>query len=127
MSLPRYETFTLTRQFSATTDRVFGAFADPAARAIWSPPSPDEGVEVETLYHAIDTGKLIHFTEILKVGDAIEGSSLVTVVLQPNDGTGTALTVILQAISLGDPTTIDEMHQGWDASLGNLAAWLTPA
>ncbi len=143
-----HDTLVLERTFKAAPEAVFNAFADPKARAVWGPPMPEinmsfkeadfreggrdvcicgpgpaEGVTVETLYHAIAKPTRIVFTETISAPDQMEGASLVTVEVAVA-GPGAALKVTLQVVSLGEENTVDEVHGGWTASLGNLERYL---
>ena len=40
-----HETITLERHFDATPERVFRAFANPAAKALWFPAAPEGWVD----------------------------------------------------------------------------------
>ncbi|MEO1789483.1 MAG: SRPBCC domain-containing protein [Pseudomonadota bacterium] len=146
--MTKHGTFTLERSLAAAPARVWAAFAEAEARAIWGTPSPElnmtfsetdfrvggrdlcicgpgpaEGVTVETHYHAIDPGHRIVSTELIGMPADPDGVSLVTVVMQP-DGAGTALAVTVQSVSLGTEDSIAEIEGGWTAALGNLEAYL---
>ncbi|MEL6645359.1 MAG: SRPBCC domain-containing protein [Pseudomonadota bacterium] len=146
--MTKHGTFTLERSLAAAPARVWAAFAEAEARAIWGipdpalnmtfsgtdfrvggrdlclcGPGPAEGVTVETLYHAIDPGHRIVSTELIGMPADPDGASLVTVMMAP-DGDGTALTVTVQSVSLGEDDSIAEIEGGWTAALGNLERYL---
>lgn len=144
----RHDTLTLRRRLSHAPSAVFAAFADPQARAIWAPPSPDmnmryteasfevggrdlcvcgtgpaEGVTVDTLYHVIETDARILFSEAIGMPGTPEAVSLVTVTMTPTDS-GTTLSVVIQIADLSGGSMIPEVKGGWTASLGNLETYL---
>lgn len=146
-----HATRSIERKLAASPERVFAAFSDPAARAVWSPPSPDlnmhyteadfrvggrdvwtcgpgpaEGTTVETTYHAIRPNRLILSTEA--IGDGTQAMAVALVTVELADAAGAcAVTVTLQAVDLAameDMDMIGEMEVGWAAALENLSLYL---
>ncbi len=142
-----HATLTLERSLKASPAKVWNAYADPEARAVWGVPSPDinmsyqeadfrpggrdlcvcgpgpaEGVTVEALYHAITPEAQIVSTEIIGMPGAPEAISLVTTQMAAADG-GTQITVTIQVTSLAGPEMEAELRGGWEAALANLAAY----
>ena len=145
----KHGTLTFERQLKKPPATVFKAFADPEARGVWSPPTPElnmtfsetdfrpggrdlcvcgpgpaEGVTVETMYHAIVDGQQIVMTEIIGTPDGAETVALVTTEFAAR-GPGTDLRVTVQGVSLGDEDGLAEMEGGWTAALENLERYLT--
>jgi uncharacterized protein YndB with AHSA1/START domain len=108
-----HSTFSLERVYATPPERVFEAWADPAAKARWfSPDRPHEldfrvgGREVNrghgpdgqiltfaSQYHDIVVDQRIAYTSTLSVGDNVVTLSLTTVELTPDgDSTRLALT-----------------------------------
>ncbi len=148
MKKARHDTHLFERTLSHPPERVFAAFADPEARAVWGPPTPEinmafeaadfrpggrdlcrcgpgpaEGVTVETYYHEIVQNRRIVFSEVIGMPGAPEGVSLVTTTLGPRDG-GTDLAITLQLVGLGEADMAADLRGGWTASLDNLARYL---
>jgi uncharacterized protein YndB with AHSA1/START domain len=109
----KHATFNLERTYETSTDRVFAAWADPAAKARWfaGPDSQHEldfrvgGREVnhgrtegkaltfESLYCDIVPGQRIVYSSTLSVAETVSTVSLTTVELTPvEDGTRLLLT-----------------------------------
>ena len=148
MTPARQATLRFDRQIAHPATRVFGAFSDPEARAIWTPPTPDlnmgyaetdfrpggkdlcicgpgpaEGIRVETYYHEIQPDRRIVSTETIGFEGAPEAVSLVTAEFTETGG-ATDLTVIIQVTNLSEEDMERELNEGWTASLENLARYL---
>lgn len=143
-----HETITIKRTIEAALEKVFTAWANPDARAIWGPPSVDEGMEfletdfrvggkdvyrcgqkgdfcflVETIYHDIQEPLRLLFTERVSTEDNLLSVSLVTVDLS-EIGKATKLDLTVQVASLVGQDMIAGNRGGWEAALNNLAAYL---
>lgn len=144
-----HDTITIKKTINASTREVFNAWADPAARSEWGPPSEDEAIEfvendfriggrdvswcgqkgnlgfrVETLYYDIRPPERLLFTERVSMGDNLLSVSLVTVVLSDSGGT-TTLGLTVQIASLVGEGMISGNRVGWEAALTNLDLYLT--
>ncbi len=133
---PQHATIILERSYPAPLERVFSEFADPVARARWSPPSNDVliydvadfragGRDVfrcgpqndpkfrgETLYHLIVPNKRVISSETL---DA-DGWRLAVC---------TNLKVTVQMVSLVGAGMIEEYESGNKSALENLSHHLS--
>src|ERR1700730_16330702 len=118
----RHATIVLERTYRASLERVFSEFADPVARARWSPPSNDVliydqtdfragGRDVfrcgprndprfrgETLYHLIVPNKRVVSSETLDTDGQRLAVSLNTLDFETT-GEGTHLRLTLQTVS----------------------------
>lgn len=143
-----HETFVLERRYEAVPERVFAAWADPAARERWAAPSPDQAIEhseadfrvggrdvsrcgavgdlrytVETRYLDIVPDRRIVFAEVVECGDARLSVALITVEFAPEDGV-TRLRLTNQIASLSGADMIAGSRSGLAAALDNLADYL---
>lgn len=137
----------MERSYPAPPARVFSEFADPLARARWSPPSGDVLIydeadfraggrdlfrcgpqsdpkfRGETLYHLIVPNERVISSEILDVGDHRLAVSLTTLDFA-SEGNNTKLTLTVQMISLAGQELIDGYRSGNKSALENLASHL---
>jgi uncharacterized protein YndB with AHSA1/START domain len=144
---PEHATITMERSYPAPPERVFSEFADPLARARWSPPSGDVLIydeadfraggrdlfrcgpqsdpkfRGETLYHLIVPNERVISSEILDVGDHRLAVSLTTLDFA-SEGNNTKLTLTVQMISLAGQELIDGYRSGNKSALENLASHL---
>lgn len=136
--------FTLERGIAAPPAAVWAAFFDPKARAIWSPPSPDEVFEVlehdprdggtglhrcgpksdptfmvEPRYHKLDEPAAVSFTEIVRKGDTPLAASRVSVVFAATE-VGTRLTLDVYTTSFVGDGMLAGTKGGWTTSIANL-------
>jgi uncharacterized protein YndB with AHSA1/START domain len=143
-----HATFVLERTYDATPDRVFDAWADPAAKARWfSGPaewtrteheldfrvggrevnrvsSPDGPVYTyEARYRDIVANKRIIYAYDMYLDDERISVSLATVELEP-DGAGTRLIFTEQDVFLEGADSVDEREQGSHTLLDALGAEL---
>lgn len=146
-----HDSFTLKRQLAASPAAVFRAWADPAARTVWSAPSAaveivydaadfrvggrdvvrciEPGTPVftaEVLYHDIVEDHRIVFAESVSRGDERMAAALISVEILAS-GEGTAMTVTLQLVSLDSEGMGSNYRFGWTAALDNLQTWVTQA
>jgi len=149
--MTQHATLTFQRSLPAPVPRVWQAFADPAARAIWGVPSAtavviydqaefrvggtdiarcgdrsDPRYRAVTHYLDIVPHRRIVWSEVVDDQGNAFGASLVTVDLEP-EGAGTALTVTIQVASFVGDAMIEGTRQGYEASLGYLAGYLGQA
>lgn len=149
--MTRHATLTFQRVLPTPVPSVWQAFADPAARAIWGVPSDTAVViydQAEFRVGGIDIARCgdrsdpryravtryldivpecrIVWSEVVDEQGTAFGASLVTVDLEP-DGGGTAMTVTIQVASFVGDAMIEGTRQGYQASLGYLAEYLTGA
>jgi uncharacterized protein YndB with AHSA1/START domain len=141
---PQHATITLERTYPAPIERVFEEFADPVARARWSPPSNDvliyeetdfrEGgrdifrcgpkndpkFRGETSYHLIVPNKRVVSSETLDADGQRLAVSLTTLDFEPA-GEGTNLRVTVQLVSLVGPGMIVGYEDGNKSALENLS------
>lgn len=150
-----HASFTLERVYDAAPPRVFAAWADPAARLRWGPPSADTVIdyletdfrpggrdlsrcgprgkpvfEVEARYADIVPDARILFSEAVRQGECLLSLALVTVELRSGTGAGDRITTRLSLtnqITAFDPGMIDGNRGGWSAALANLATELAGA
>lgn len=141
-----HDTIVLERDYDAAPERVFAAWADPAARMRWCPPSPQvtfwiEGDDfraggdevaycgpreapefrIEVRYHDIVPGQRIVYSEAVVTNDErLLAVSLISVLLEPA-GSGTRLVLTDQITALDGSDMIAGSRGGYGASLDNLA------
>src|ERR1700680_42808 len=132
---PHHATITLERSYRAPLERVFSEFADPVARARWSPPSNDVliydqtdfragGRDVfrygpkddpkfrgETLYHLIVANKCVVSSETLDTDGQRLAVSLNTHDLEAT-GESTNLKLTAQIVSFVGPGMIRGYESG---------------
>jgi uncharacterized protein YndB with AHSA1/START domain len=142
-----HATIHLENSYAAPVERVFSAFADPAARAKWSAPSNDtliydradfrEGghdefrcgppadlrFRGETTYQVIVPNQCVISTEIL-----FEGGNRLAVSLNTLDfeaaGEGAILKVTIQLVSFAGPGMVGDYESGNRGALEGLARHL---
>lgn len=140
-----HETLVLQRTYAATPARVFQAWADPAARLRWGPPS--EGVamvydatdfrvggrdasrcgtpgvleyHVEVRYLDIVPEQRIVMAETVTQDGQVLSAALLTVELAAQ-GAATRLAFTDQIAAIGGPEMVAGSRAGWSAALDNLA------
>lgn len=127
---------------------MFAAYADPAVRAIWTAPSPEEAVIYAdtdfrpggtdhfrcgpaasptfagtTRYEVVEYAALIVCQE--RISEHGRPRSLSTITWRfTATGAGTVLSVTDQVTALDSPAMIDGARTGYHAALANLAGWL---
>jgi uncharacterized protein YndB with AHSA1/START domain len=145
---PQHATITLERTYRAPLERVFSEFADPVARARWSPPSNDvliydqtdfrEGgrdlfrcgpendpeFRGETLYHLIVPNRRVVSSETVDVNGQRLAVSLNTLDLEAS-GESTNLKLTVQMVSLAGAGMIEGYESGNKSALENLARHLS--
>jgi uncharacterized protein YndB with AHSA1/START domain len=145
---PQHATITLERTYRAPLERVFSEFADPVARARWSPPSNDvliydqtdfrEGgrdlfrcgpendpkFRGETLYHLIVLNRRVVSSETVDVNGQRLAVSLNTLDLEAS-GESTNLKLTVQMVSLAGAGMIEGYESGNKSALENLARHLS--
>ena len=139
-----HETLRFERRFDAPPARVFGAFADPEARARWGVPSPTVGLVylatdfrvggldvsrcgpmgdlkflVENRYHDIVDDRRIVSSETVACDGSLLSAALITVEFNP-EGKGTRLVVTDQVAAIDGPDMIEGARAGMGAALDNL-------
>src|ERR1700676_4736425 len=131
----QHATIVLERTYRVPVERVFSEFADPVARARWSPPSNDVliydqtdfragGRDVfrygpkddpkfrgETLYHLIVPNKRVVSSETLDADGQRLAVSLNTLDFEPT-GESTNLKLTVQMVSLVGAGMIEEYESG---------------
>lgn len=133
-----HTTFTLERTYPTTPARVFGAWADPAAKARWfggdtheldfraggrettTGRAPDgKTITATSTYHDIVPGERIVYSTTLTGGDVLATVSVTTVELLP-DGDGTRLVLTEQDTFLDgaeEPAWREQGTSDWLAKL----------
>jgi uncharacterized protein YndB with AHSA1/START domain len=143
----QHATIILERSYRAPLERVFSEFANPVARARWSPPSNDVliydetdfragGRDVfrcgpqndpkfrgETLYHLIVPNKRVVSSETLDADGQRLAVSLNTLDFEATDK-GTNLKLTVQMVSLAGPGIIEGYESGNKSALENLSRHL---
>ncbi len=139
-----HETLVLQRTYAATPARVFRAWADPAARLRWGPPSDGVAMvydtadfraggqdisrcgtpgvleyRVEVRYLEILPDRRIVMSETVAQDGQILSAALITVELTA-EGAGTRLAFTDQVAAIGGPDMIAGSRAGWNAALDNL-------
>ena len=140
-----HATFSLERSYPAPPDRVFAAWAEPAAKARWFASGPDSGHELdfriggrevahggpdggpvmtfESLYRDIVPGERIVYTSTLSAGTDVMTISVTTVEFSPAEG-GTRLVLTEQGAYLDGREEPGWREHGTAAQLDALAAQL---
>lgn len=143
-----HETILMERKYEADIDRVFAAFADPAARAKWSVPSDnavliydevnfttggrdlfrcgsksDPTYHGETHYLHIVPAKHIVSSETIDTDGKRLSASLTTVQFTGNESK-TNITLTVQVAAFEGRDMIEGMKFGHNAALNNLGRWL---
>jgi uncharacterized protein YndB with AHSA1/START domain len=145
---PQHGTITLERSYRAPLQRVFSEFADPVARARWSPssndvliydetnfraggrdifrcgPRNDPKFRGETLYHLIVPNQRIVSSEILDADGQCLAVSLNTLDFEATNE-GTHLKLTLQMVSLAGAGMIEGYESGNKRALENLSRHLS--
>lgn len=146
-----HETLVFERDFDATPERLFQAYADPKKREAWSAPSPEtviviDETEVRTggqeiarcgspgnlswtmkvAYHWVTEGRQITFTEELWDRDKVLTVALITFDFEKRGATGTHLKLTDQVTSFVGSGGVSGHRDGYTKALANLAASLIP-
>lgn len=146
-----HDTITLERTFPVPAARLFQAFADPREREVWSAPSADTEVRIDSsdmrsggreaarcgvkgamkwrlnvTYHLVDQDRLITFTEELRDGDDMLTIALISVEFAEVPD-GTHLKIIDQVASFVGPDGVAGHREGYTKALENLQGLLVPA
>jgi uncharacterized protein YndB with AHSA1/START domain len=143
----QHATITFERSYAAPVERVFSEFADPVARARWSPPSNDVliydetdfrtgGRDVfrcgpqnepkfrgETFYHLIVSNKCVVSSEALEGDGQRLAISLNTLDFEAA-GEGTHLKLTVQMVSFVGAGIVEGYESGNKAALENLSRHL---
>ena len=139
-----HDTFTLDRHYDASPERVFKAFADPAAKALWFAGPPDFKQEEETYdfreggretnvsvtpdgqrfgfyvtYTDIVPGERIVYTYEMTMNDKRISVSVATIEISPAGG-GTDLTVTEQGVYLDGLDKPEMRREGTEQLLKQL-------
>jgi uncharacterized protein YndB with AHSA1/START domain len=144
----RHATIALERTYWAPLERVFSEFADPVARARWSPPSNDVLIydqtdfrpggrdlfrcgpkndpqfRGETLYHVIVPNKHVVSSETLDADGQRLAVSLNTLDFEGTGGS-TKLSITVQVVSLVGAGMLEGYESGNKSALENLARYLS--
>ena len=143
-----HASFSIDRNYPVAPERVYHAFADPAAKAKWfAGPDDDAPLEVamdfreggreinagrihggpvhkfECLYQDIVPNERIVYTYTMHLDDIRISVSVATIEISP-DGTGTKLTITEQGAFLDGYDTSDSRETGTRALLDALGASL---
>lgn len=146
-----HETLVFEQTFACTPQVLFGAFADPAARARWGRPSAtaviiydqtdfrvggrdrsrcgaqdDPRFNVEVTYLDILPGRRIVYAETVADGAMPLSASLNTVEIAP-EGANAKLKVTVQLAALSGEDMAAGVRFGFNAALANLAREVGPA
>jgi uncharacterized protein YndB with AHSA1/START domain len=145
---PEHATITLERTYCAPLERAFSEFADPVARARWSPPSNnvliydqtefraggrdlfrcgpknDPKFRGETLYHLIVPNKRVVSSETLDADGQRLAVSLNTLDFEAI-GESTNFKLTVQMVSLLGAGMIEGYESGNNSALENLARHLS--
>jgi uncharacterized protein YndB with AHSA1/START domain len=144
----QHATIVLERAYRAPLERVFSEFADPVARARWSPPSNDVLIydqtdfraggrdlfrcgpkndpkfRGETLYHLVVPNKRVVSSETLDADGRRLAVSLNTLDFEAT-GESTNLKLTVQMVSLVGAGMIEGYESGNNSALENLARHLS--
>jgi uncharacterized protein YndB with AHSA1/START domain len=144
---PQHATITLERTYRAPLQQVFSEFADPVARARWSPPSNDVLIydetdfraggrdlfrcgpkndpkfRGETLYHLIVPDRRVVSSETLDADGQRLAVSLNTLDFEATSA-GTRLKVTVQMVSLVGASMVEAYESGNKSALENLSRHL---
>jgi len=145
---PQHATIVLGRTYHAPLERIFSEYADPVARARWSPPSNDALIYDQTdfrvggrdlfrcrpkdepkfrgenLYHLIVPNKCVVFSETLDADGQRLAVSLNTLDFEAT-GESTKLKLTVQIVSLVGAGMIEGYKSGNNRALENLARHLS--
>lgn len=143
----RHQTLTFEREYDASPQRLFAAFADPRARERWAAPtgarlvydaadfrtggidlcrcgSPDDlRYDVENRYLEIEPDQRIVVSETVREGGRVLSHALNAVEIVDGPG-GAMLKLTIQMAALG-PGMLDGARLGHAATLDNLVTELT--
>ena len=144
----QHATITLQHSYSAPPEGVFSEFADPVARARWSPPSNDELIYDETDFRIggkdlfrcgpkgdpkfrgetryldiVPNGRVVS-SETLDVDGQRLAFALTTLDFESIEG-GTNLTITVQMVSFVGPAMIHGYESGNKSALKNLSLHLS--
>lgn len=143
----QHATIVLQHSYSVAPERVFSEFADPAARARWSPPTSEEFTYDETdfrvggkdVFHCGPTGDpkfrgetryldivrnaRVVSSEALDVDGQRLAVALTTLDFEPAED-GTNLTITVQMVSFVGADMIDGYESGNKSALENLSRHL---
>ncbi len=149
-----HETLAFERTFDAQPERLFQAFADPRQREIWSAPTPETVIVIDetdlrtgghaidtfrcgsadalnwtmkVIYHRVEDGRLVTFTEELWDGATLLTVALITLEFQMRGEAGTLLKLTDQVTSFVGRGGVAGHSEGYAKALANLAASLVPA
>jgi uncharacterized protein YndB with AHSA1/START domain len=144
----QHATIILERSYRAPVERVFSEFADPVARARWSPPSNDVLIynqtdfraggrdlflcgpkddpkfRGETLYHVVVPNKSVVSSETVDADGRRLAVSLSTLDFEAT-GESTSLKLTVQMVSLVGAGMIEGYESGNRSALENLARHLS--
>lgn len=147
--MPDTKTLDLSRKLPLSPDRLWPLLTDPAHREKWG--APEEGMVltvettdtreggyerhrcgpaeapdfvVDTRWYKLSAPELAVFTETLLVGGDTIFTSLVTYSVSA-DAVGSTLDVTVAVSSFVGPDAFDEVAQGWEGGLANLANYAT--
>ncbi|OXM49911.1 SRPBCC domain-containing protein [Amycolatopsis alba] len=136
----KHATFTLERVYPVSPERVFAAWADPAAKAGWftvpggghsldfrvggrevtsGPPDDGKGMVFDARYEDIAENERIVYSGTLSANDVLATVSVTTVLLEA-EGDGTRLTLIEQGTFLDGQEEPSWREQGTGTWLDNL-------
>jgi uncharacterized protein YndB with AHSA1/START domain len=145
---PQHATITLERTYRAPLERVFSEFADPVARARWSPPSNDVLIydqtdfraggrdlfrcgpqndpkfRGETFYHLVVPNQRVVSSETVDTDGQRLAVALNTLDFEAA-GESTILKLTVQLVSLVGPGMIEAYESGNKSALENLARHLS--
>jgi uncharacterized protein YndB with AHSA1/START domain len=145
-----HATFTIQRRYPASSDKVFGAWADAGAKEVWMNDedlaSDGTGYELDFrlggherfgglgpggtpyrydgVYYDIVPGSRIVYSYEMYSGDDRMSVSLATVEIEP-DGEGASLTYTEQCAFLDGIDKPEEREEGTAWLLDNLGKWLS--
>lgn len=145
LSAGRFATLTFDRQIAAPLATVWEVWTAPAARSLWSAPSPEVTVEylqaergvggreislckvagepdvvVEGIWLALDDGKRTVNSEVVSCQGQTLSAALVTADFAEAEGDHTRITVTVQLSSLAQDMA-DGYRHGFGGGLANLA------
>lgn len=145
-----HDTVTFERNYEATPEKVFAAWADSEAMSRWAVPGPEHELryeqsdfrvggrdlarcgakgdlrfQAEVLYLDIADNERIVFAEVISEAGKPMCAALVSVCIAP-DGKGTRLDVTCQVTEFVDGMA-DGYREGYGASLDNLVSELARA
>lgn len=145
-----HATFTIERNYPASPDRVFNAWADPASKLQWFAchegwrseghllefrpggrerldSYPEGSTEVHAysaLYYDIVPQQRIVYAYDMHLGETRISVSLATIEFEPA-GDGTRMTFTEQVVMLDEYDGVEDREAGTRAGLENLGKWLS--